>query len=135
MNKAIFHANVGKDAEYTVKDGKGMAKFTVAVNHRAKNDKGEWENVPEWRIVTVFGKTAEFCRDYVKKGKTVLIDGVPSPRYYKNKLEEIVPCIDVLANTVELIDKKDSNQQHTAQPTQSVPNGFVPVDPNEEMPF
>lgn len=134
MNKAIFHANVGKDAEYTVKDGKGMAKFTVAVNHRTKNANGEWENVPEWRIVTVFGKTAEFCRDYVKKGKTVLIDGTPSPRHYKNKLEETVACIDILANTVELVGgQKDSAQN--AQPTQSVPNGFVPVDPNEEMPF
>lgn len=134
MNKAIFHANVGKDAEYTVKDGKGMAKFTVAVNHRAKNANGEWENVPEWRIVTVFGKTAEFCRDYVKKGKTVLIDGVPSPRWYKNKLEETVACIDVLANTVELIGGQKDSAQST-QPTQPVPNGFVPVDPNEEMPF
>ena len=134
MNKAIFHANVGKDAEYTVKDGKGMAKFTVAVNHRTKNDKGEWENVPEWRIVTVFGKTAEFCRDYVKKGKTVLIDGTPSPRHYKNKLEETVACIDILANSVEIVGGQKDSAQNT-QPTQPVPNGFVPVDPNEEMPF
>lgn len=134
MNKAIFHANVGKDAEYTVKDGKGMAKFTVAVNHRTKNANGEWENVPEWRIVTVFGKTAEFCRDYVKKGKTVLIDGVPSPRHYKNKLEETVACIDIVANSVELVGGQKDSAQST-QAAQPVPNGFMPVDPNEEMPF
>ncbi len=130
MDKITFHGNVGKDPTYEEHDGRGMARFTVAVNHRAKNDKGEWDNVPEWRNITVFGKTAEYCRNYVRKGRTVLIDGVPSPRWYKNKLEETVACIDVLANTVELIGGQRAGAQ-----TAEVQSASAPVDTGEPLPF
>ena len=138
MKLIIISGNVGRDAEYSEKDGRGMAKFSVAVNTRVKNDAGQYENVPEWYNVTVFGKQAEFCKSYVKKGRVALVNGVPTPRYYKNKLEEIVPVIDVLANSVELADKqKDANQQQNApqsQPVQPVPEGFVHAD-DDELPF
>jgi len=98
MDKIIFSGNIGRDCEFTEKDGRGMAKFSVAVNHKVKG-----ETTTDWRNVTVFGKTAEFCRDYVKKGRTVLIEGRPSAHGYKNKLEEIVAVIDVIADTVELV--------------------------------
>ncbi len=101
MDLIVFSGNVGKDAEYSEKDSRGMAKFSVAVNKKVKGEK-----VTEWRNVTVFGKTAEFCRDYVKKGRSVLVNGVPSVYAYKNKLEEIVGVMECVANTVELIGGK-----------------------------
>lgn len=128
MDKIIFNGNVGKDAEYTEKDGRGMAKFTVAVTHRNRG-----ERTTEWRNVTVFGKSSEFCRDWVKKGRTVMIEGRPSAYGYKNKLEEIVASIDVIADSVELIGSaRDANEQG-GQAAQA-PSGFVKVE-GEEIPF
>ena len=128
MDKIIFNGNVGKDAEYTEKDGRGMAKFTVAVTHR-----NHGERTTEWRNVTVFGKSSEFCRDWVKKGRTVIIEGRPSAHGYKNKLEEIAASIDVIADNVELIGSaRDANEQG-GQATQTTA-GFVKVE-GEEMPF
>lgn len=126
MDKIIFSGNVGKDAEYTDKDGRGMARFSVAVTHKVKGEKQT-----EWRNVTAFGKNAEFARDWIKKGRTVLIEGRPSAHGYKNKLEEIVASIDVLVDNVELIGSagRDANTQ-----SEQAPAGFVAVE-NEEMPF
>ena len=125
MDKIIFNGNAGKDAEYTEKDGRGMARFTVAVTHRVKGEK-----VAEWRNVTAFGKTAEICRDYVKKGRTVLVEGRPSAHGYKNKLEEIVASIDVIADSVELVGgSRDGNEQ-----SEQTGGGFVQVE-DEQMPF
>jgi single-strand DNA-binding protein len=125
MDTIIFHGNIGKDAEYTEKDGRGMAKFSVAVTHRNKGEK-----TTEWRNVTVFGKTAEICRDYAKKGRTVLIEGRPTAHGYKNKLEEIVASIDVLADRVDLI----GGGRDGDAPSGQAPAGFVQVN-EAEMPF
>lgn len=122
MDKIIFNGNVGKDSEYSEKDGRGMARFTVAVTHKNKGEK-----VTDWRNVTAFGKLAEICRDYVKKGRTVIVEGRPSAHGYKNKLEEIVASIDVLADNIELVG--------TARDANTNPNGAVVVEPDQEMPF
>lgn len=122
MDKIIFSGNVGKDSEYSEKDGRGMARFTVAVTHKNKGEK-----VTDWRNVTAFGKLAEICRDYVKKGRTVIVEGRPSAHGYKNKLEEIVASIDVLADNIELVG--------TARDANTNPNGAVVVEPDQEMPF
>lgn len=128
MDKIIFTGNIGKDAEYTEKDGRGMAKFTVAVNRKVKGEKQT-----EWRNVTAFGKTAEFCRDWAKKGRTVLIEGKPSAHGYKNKLEEIVASIDVLADSIELLGSARDGNEQSGQGAQN-PGGFVQVA-DEKLPF
>ena len=126
MDKIIFHGNIGKDAKYSEKDGRGMAQFTVAVNHKVKGEKQT-----EWRNVTAFGKLAETMREWGKKGRTVIVEGRPSAHGYKNKLEEIVASIDVLADSVDFIG---SRQDDNEQPTQASPSGFVEVE-DGEVPF
>ena len=128
MDKIIFHGNIGRDAEYTEKDGRGIAKFTVAVTHFNKGEK-----TTEWRGVTAFGKTAEFCQKYATKGRTVLIEGRPSVRCYKNKLDEYVATMDVLADSVECIGGKAEGDQNTA--AKPAPAGFVPVEGDGDLPF
>ena len=130
MDTIIFTGNVGKDTEYSEKDGRGMAKFSVAVSKYANKEK-----TTVWRNVTVFGKQAEFCQDYVKKGRSVVVMGEPFERAYKNRLEELVGCIDVIANRVEPVGGAKESDQSSAAPKAStpVPDGFVQT--NEELPF
>lgn len=122
MDKIIFNGNVGKDASFEQKNGTNIARFTVAVTHKVKGEKET-----EWRNVTAFGKLAEICNSYVKKGRTVIVEGRPSAHGYKNKLEEIVASIDVLADNIELVG--------TARDAAANPSGAVVVEPDQEMPF
>ena len=126
MKSIEIIGNVGKDPTYETKDNRGIAKFSVAVTSKKGGEK-----VTDWFGVTVFGKTADFVDQYVTKGRSVFVRGVPSARYYKNKLEEIVPVIDITANDVELTDKRSETEQGTA----TTPAGFVQVNQNEELPF
>lgn len=129
MDKIIFTGNVGKDTVVETKNGSTYAKFTVAVTHFSKGEK-----TTEWRNVIAFGKAAEYCQKYVTKGKTVLIDGKPTIRAYKNKLDEYVATMDVAVNTIECVGNKadDQSSNQTAQPA---PAGFVPVEGDGDMPF
>ena len=131
MEKIFLTGNVGKDAEYTEKDGRGMAKFSVAVTKYVKGEKKTC-----WRSVAAFGKTAEFCKQYVTKGRTVAVIGNPMERSYKTKLDEYVATIDVTADAVELVgNRADGDQSGNNQTAQPAPAGFVPVEGDGDLPF
>lgn len=77
MDKIIFTGRLGQDPEAkTSKDGKNYCRLNVAVTHY----KPGGEKSTEWRNVTVFGKTSEYCIKYLKKGNVVAVEGFPSPR-------------------------------------------------------
>lgn len=127
MALIIVAGNIGKDAEYSEKDGRGMARFSVAESEKVRGEK-----VTVWYNCTVFGKSAEFCRDYVKKGRSVMVTGKPSARTYRNKLEEQIATIDIVANDVKLFGSMRDGEQGQSAPAN--PAGFVAVE-NEDMPF
>ena len=87
--------------------------------------------------MTVFGKQAEFVKQWVTKGRTVLIEGRPSAHGYKNNLEEIVASIDVIADSVELVgggNREDAVQSGQAHAAAGAGQPVVVEDENE-LPF
>lgn len=50
--------------------------FRLAVDRRAKVD-GEWQNVPTWWTVEIWGKDAEFVSKRIAKGMKVTVMGEP----------------------------------------------------------
>jgi single-strand DNA-binding protein len=76
VNKVILIGNLGKDPEvkYTP-SGVAVAKFSLATNERFKNKQGEWEDRTEWHNLVAFQRTAEIVGEYLKKGRTVYVEG------------------------------------------------------------
>jgi single-strand DNA-binding protein len=76
VNKVILIGNLGKDPEvkYTP-SGTAVAKFSLATNDRQKDKSGEWKDHTEWHNIVAFQRTAEIAGEYLKKGRTVYIEG------------------------------------------------------------
>ena len=76
VNKVILVGNLGKDPEirYTP-SGTAVAKFTIATNERFKDKDGQWQDRTEWHNLVAFARTAEIVGEYLKKGRTVYIEG------------------------------------------------------------
>ena len=76
VNKVILIGNLGKDPEvkYTPQ-GTAVAKFTLATNERYKDKSGEWQDRTEWHNVVAWARTAEIVGEYLKKGRTVYVEG------------------------------------------------------------
>jgi single-strand DNA-binding protein len=76
VNKAILIGNLGRDPEirYT-QSGDPIANFSLATSERWTSKSGEKQERTEWHRVEVFGKTAQVCRDYLSKGRSVYIEG------------------------------------------------------------
>jgi len=86
--KLILVGNLGRDPEmrYTP-DGKAVTSFSVATS-RKYNDKDE----TTWFRVSVWGKQAESCNQYLTKGSKVLVEGrlrpdanTGAPQVFKRK--------------------------------------------------
>jgi len=72
----IIAGNVGKDPEMRyMPDGKAVTSFSVATNRQYTGSNGEQVKETTWFRVTTWGKTAEVCNQYVKKGSKVLVEG------------------------------------------------------------
>jgi single-strand DNA-binding protein len=76
VNKVILIGNLGKDPEvkYT-QGGMPVARLTLATNERFKDKEGNWQDRTEWHNLVAFQRTAEICGEYLKKGRTVYIEG------------------------------------------------------------
>jgi single-strand DNA-binding protein len=76
VNKVILIGNLGKDPEvkYTP-SGTAVAKFSLATNERYKDKNGEWQDRTEWHNIVAWQRTAEIAGEYLKKGRTVYIEG------------------------------------------------------------
>jgi single-strand DNA-binding protein len=76
VNKVILVGNLGKDPEvkYTP-SGTAVAKFTLATNERYKDKEGQWQDRTEWHNLVAWARTAEIAGEYLKKGRTVYVEG------------------------------------------------------------
>ena len=76
VNKVILVGNLGKDPELKhTAGGMAVAKFTLATNERFKDKNGEWQERTEWHNITCWGRTAEVAAEYLKKGRSVYVEG------------------------------------------------------------
>ncbi len=76
VNKVILIGNLGKDPEvkYTP-SGMAVAHFSLATNERVKDKDGNWNDRTEWHNIVLFDRKAEVAGEYLKKGRTVYIEG------------------------------------------------------------
>ncbi len=75
-NKAIIVGNLGRDPELQHSpQGSAYCRLSVATKERWKGKDGEWISRTEWHRVVFFGKVAESCAAYLKKGRQVYVEG------------------------------------------------------------
>lgn len=75
-HKLIIVGNLGRDPEmrYTP-DGQPVTSFSVATNRRWTDAQGQQQEETTWFRISVFGRQAEACAQYLTKGRQVLVEG------------------------------------------------------------
>ncbi len=78
--KLIIVGNLGNDPEmrYTP-SGQAVTHLSVATNRRWTDNSGQQQEETIWFRVSVWGKQAESCNQYLSKGQKVLIEGRLTP--------------------------------------------------------
>jgi len=86
VNKVILLGNLGRDPEtrYTT-GGDAVTNLNIATSEQWKDKAGEKQERTEWHRVVLFGRQAEIAGEYLKKGRSVYIEGRLQTRKYTDK--------------------------------------------------
>ncbi len=86
LNKVILVGNLGRDPEIrSMQNGDKVANLNIATSENWKDRDGNRQEKTEWHRVVIFGKIAEVCERYLKKGSKVLIEGKLVTRKWVDK--------------------------------------------------
>lgn len=113
MNRIEITARLTKDPEIIFgKNGKAVAKFSVAEN---VYDKREKVTKPQYFNVIAFGKTAELIGDTLNKGNKIHIGGNVELRQYEKEDGTKGIWVQILLREFEYCEKKEQPQQSKQQ--------------------
>jgi single-strand DNA-binding protein len=105
INKVILVGNLGRDPEvrYTA-TGDAMCNLSVATtdNWRDKAT-GEKKEQTEWHRVSFFGKTAEVCGQYLKKGSQIYVEGSLRTRKWTDKDGQEKYSTDIRGDVMQML--------------------------------
>lgn len=142
MNSVVLVGRLTKDPElrYISGTGTAVATFTMAINRNYKKKDGTQET--DFIPIEVIGKAAEFCANYITKGRLVAIQGNLRVDRYQTQTGENRTFTKVSARSVQALDyvKNDNNpsnldENSNFEPTQGLdPNGFQAID-DDDIPF
>jgi single-strand DNA-binding protein len=105
INKVILIGNLGKDPEVRfTPGGQAVANFNIATSE-SWNDKTSGQKVEktEWHRIVVWGKLAELCGEYLKKGRQCYVEGRLQTREWTDKEGVKKYTTEVVANTVQFL--------------------------------
>jgi single-strand DNA-binding protein len=120
MNKMMVIGNLGRDPEmrYTP-SGQAVTNFTVATNYKYTTADGESREETEWFRVSVWGRQAETCNQYLAKGRKVFVEGRLRSRTYETRDGETRFSNEITASDVRFLDM--------AGPREEIPSGGEPM--------
>lgn len=109
VNKAIVLGNLGRDPEtrYT-QGGSAVTSFSIATSEQWKDKQsGEQQERTEWHNITTFGRLAEVCGEYLKKGSKVYIEGKLHTSNYEKDGQKHYRT-EIIASEMQMLDSKGS---------------------------
>ena len=115
VNKVILLGNLGGDPEArTTTNGMNVVNFSLATTEKWKG-----ESKTEWHKIVVFGKLAEICEKFLRKGSSVYIEGRIQTRGWEDKEGNKRSSTEIVANTMQMLgDKTESKPEPKAEPTE-----------------
>ena len=134
--------NVGKDPEmrYTP-SGAAVTSFSVATSRQYSNNAGETVKETVWFRITAWGKQAEVCNQYVKKGMKVLVEGRLTadanggPRVWKAQDGTPRASFEVNSNTVRFLSSRGEGDGSSGGGEMGGGGGNYVGAPEDDIPF
>lgn len=140
VNKWIGIGNLGKDPELRYSaSGDAICNFSIACSESWKDKAtGEKKEQTEWVRISFFGKLAEICGQYLKKGSQVYIEGSMRTRKWTDKDGQEKYTTEIRGDEMKMLGGKPEGQQESKPaPRQETPAKQKPQfdDLENDIPF
>jgi single-strand DNA-binding protein len=112
INKVILIGNLGKDPElrYTP-SGQAVCTFSLATSERFTGKDGQKQERTEWHNIVVWAKQGEMCNQYLKKGRTVYLEGRINNRTWDDRDGNKKNRTEIVATTVQFLSPREGGSQ------------------------
>ncbi len=110
LNRVVLIGRLTRDPEikYTP-SGAAVASFTIAVDRKFKNAKGEKE--ADFIRIVVWRKLAEICSEQLSKGRLIAVDGRLQVRSYDGQDGQRKSISEVVAEDIRFLDWPKDGQE------------------------
>lgn len=140
MNKFQFMGRLTRDPETRVLPNSNtqVTNFSLAVNRRFADQNGERKT--DFFNLTAFGKLAEFCSKYYRKGQQVLVEGRIQNRSWDDQNGQKRYATDFIVENAYFADSRRENDgssfgsDDVAAPS-NVDGEFITIDDTDDLPF
>ena len=136
MNKFQFMGRLTKDPESRVLPNSNtpVTTFSIAVNRRFADANGERKT--DFFNLTAFGKLADFCAKYYRKGQQVLVEGRIQNRSWDDQNGQKRYATDFIIENAYFADsRRDQTMTNEEVPSSSMDGEFITVDDTDDLPF
>ena len=131
VNKVILIGNLGRDPEVRyLPSGEAVANFSIATTEKWKDKSGEVKEQTEWHRISFFGRQAEICGEYLRKGSAVYVEGRLQTRKWTDKEGVEKYSTEIRGDRMQMLGGKSerSEPRGESQPKPRGESGF------EDMP-
>lgn len=145
LNQCSFIGNLGRDPEVRyLPSGGAVANMTIGVSDDYKDkNTGQMVNQTEWVRLTAYGKLAEVCGEYLKKGAKIFAQGKMVTRKWTDKQTGADKySTEVVIDQMQMLDSRSGQQEQHGEYEQAarqrVPGGGqapTPDDFDDSIPF
>lgn len=127
LNDVRLVGRLTRDPEvrYTPK-GQAVARLGLAVNRRYKDGVGEWREETTFVSITVWREAAERCRERLKKGSPIYVEGRLRSSSWETKEGEKRSALEVEAYRLQFLAKTSPEENAGAE---DAPVGTSPEEP------
>ena len=121
INNVVLIGRLTRDVElrYTPQN-QAVGQFALAVNRNFKNQNGEYD--ADFINCVIWGKSAENFANWTKKGNLVGITGRVQTRNYENQQGQRVYVTEVVAESFQLLEKRDNSANQNSMAEQMPPS-------------
>ena len=131
MNNVTLIGRLTRDPEIRWSNELAIARFSIAIN-RMPGRNGE-DRGADFINIVVFGRQAENCERFTRKGSQVGIQGRIQTGSYQNKDGNTVYTTDVVADRVEFLNT-GKRKENNSNASDEVSENFEPID-DDDIPF
>ena len=135
MNKFQFLGRLTRDPESRVLPNSNtpVTTFSLAVNRRFADANGERKT--DFFNLTAFGKLADFCAKYYRKGQQVLVEGRIQNRSWDDQNGQKRYATDFIIENAYCADSRRDQDTSDGVPSSSMDGEFITVDDTDDLPF
>lgn len=122
INRVFVMGRLGQDPDLRYTQNQfPVATLSVATSEFRSNKEGQKQETTEWHRIVVWGKQAENCNKYLKKGRAVFVEGRIQTRSWDDKNGQKRFSTEIVANNVQFMPSGDNRSPYQGESNQDLP--------------